>query len=178
MPADMKEMIAEAARKLVVDQNVKKLTVKDIVEECHITRQAFYYHFEDIPALLQWILERDAAKLAQEVHAQADAEQGLRRFLQIAIHASPYIRRGMQSNYRDELERILTQSILDFFRQAVETDHLYPTCSRFEVDFIVKYHAQAILGLLRNWTEKDNEHLDQISHILYRIMLGEIPPAL
>ena len=46
---DMKEIIAEAARKLILEKKVKKLTVKDIVEECQITRQAFYYHFEGIP---------------------------------------------------------------------------------------------------------------------------------
>ena len=51
---DMKEIITEAARKLVLEKKVKKLTVKDIVEECQITRQAFYYHFEGIPDMIQW----------------------------------------------------------------------------------------------------------------------------
>lgn len=39
MPADMKEAIAQAARTLLTAQHVKKLTVKDLVEQCHITRQ-------------------------------------------------------------------------------------------------------------------------------------------
>lgn len=69
MPVDMKEMMAEAVRKLLMDKKVKKLTVKDIVEECQITRQSFYYHFEDIPALLQWNIgagdREDAAGGAQ-----------------------------------------------------------------------------------------------------------------
>ena len=49
MPVDMKEVIAQAAMKLLIEKHAKKLTVKDIVEECHITRQTFYYHFADIP---------------------------------------------------------------------------------------------------------------------------------
>lgn len=40
MPMDMKEIIAEAAKRLLMEQNAKKLTVKDIVEECQITRNA------------------------------------------------------------------------------------------------------------------------------------------
>lgn len=44
MAIDMKKTIAEAASNLLFEKKVKKLTVKDIVEECHITRQAFYYH--------------------------------------------------------------------------------------------------------------------------------------
>ena len=42
MPTDMKRTIAEATQTLLVERHVKRLTVKDIVEECHITRQAFY----------------------------------------------------------------------------------------------------------------------------------------
>lgn len=51
--ADLKDSISQAAISLVMKKGVKRLTVKDIVEECHITRQAFYYHFEDIPVLFQ-----------------------------------------------------------------------------------------------------------------------------
>ena len=70
MPVDMKEAIAAAARTLVMDKHVKKLTVKDIVEECGITRQAFYYHFADIPELLQWVLERETAQILQRSRQQ------------------------------------------------------------------------------------------------------------
>ena len=66
MPLDMKDNIAEAARRLLMENNVKKLTVKDIVEECQITRQTFYYHFQDIPSLLgEIIVERTNDLMAQ-----------------------------------------------------------------------------------------------------------------
>ena len=80
MPMDMKEIIAEAAKRLLMERNAKKLTVKDIVEECQITRQAFYYHFEDIPALIRWVLERDIKKMLQEVQTLGNGEQRLRYF--------------------------------------------------------------------------------------------------
>ena len=59
MAIDMKKTIAEAASNLLFEKKVKKLTVKDIVEECHITRQAFYYHFEDIPDLISQYIVSD-----------------------------------------------------------------------------------------------------------------------
>ena len=54
MPVDMKEYISSTARNLVLEKKIKKLTVKDIVEACQITRQTFYYHFEGIPDLIEW----------------------------------------------------------------------------------------------------------------------------
>lgn len=50
MGADVKEMIADTTRRLLTKKRRGKLTVTEIVEECNITRQAFYYHFEDVPA--------------------------------------------------------------------------------------------------------------------------------
>ena len=63
MAVDTKELIAEAVKRLLMQKKVKKLTVKDIVDECSITRQTFYYHFEDIPDLLKWVLERGTDKM-------------------------------------------------------------------------------------------------------------------
>ena len=39
MAIDMKEKIAKAALELLKNDSKRKLTVKDIVEECNITRQ-------------------------------------------------------------------------------------------------------------------------------------------
>ena len=74
MPVDMKEVIAQAAMKLLIEKHAKKLTVKDIVEECHITRQTFYYHFADIPEMFRWILEQQGQRALLEAKAQAGGE--------------------------------------------------------------------------------------------------------
>jgi AcrR family transcriptional regulator len=176
MPVDMKEKIAEAARKLVMEKNVKKLTVKDIVEECNITRQAFYYHFEDIPALFRWILEKDTERLFNEVRAQADPEQGLRYFFKMAVNVAPYVRRGMESGYRYELEHMLTQYLYRFFEKVIEEENLYQGSSYYEIRLIMRYHSQAVMGILREWTEEDTKNLDRIVHEVYLLMAGKVTP--
>ena len=61
MAVDTKELIAEAVKRLLMQKKVKKLTVKDIVDECSITRQTFYYHFEEIPRLPKGTQKRGCA---------------------------------------------------------------------------------------------------------------------
>ena len=56
MTIGTEELIVQAVERLLMQKKVKKLTVKDIVEECGITRQTFYYHFRDIPDLLKWVV--------------------------------------------------------------------------------------------------------------------------
>ena len=55
MPVDMKGVIAEAFLKMIQRNGLDKITVKALIEECHISRQTFYYHFQDKYELLVWI---------------------------------------------------------------------------------------------------------------------------
>ena len=48
MAVDMKQLIAETLARLLERKSVDKITVKELVETCGISRQAFYYHFQDI----------------------------------------------------------------------------------------------------------------------------------
>ena len=93
MEKDMKKQIAEASRELLFEDQVKKLTVKAIVDKCKITRQAFYYHFEDIPDLLKWILDQASSQLEKEIFEQEDEEKVLKRCFLIA---------GILRNWTDE----------------------------------------------------------------------------
>lgn len=176
MPADMKDTIAQAAKVLLMEKGVRKLTVKDIVEECSITRQAFYYHFEDIPALFRWMFERDTERNLLEARAQENGEARLHRFFVVAINAMPYVKKGMESNYREELERLLVEYIQRLFEQVCDEEGLYQDCTRIEVKLILRYHSQAIIGILRSWTEADTKNLDQIVSVVYRLMTEGISP--
>lgn len=174
MPIDAKEMIAEAAGKLLIEKKVKKLTVKDIVEECHITRQSFYYHFEDIPGLLQWILEQGTEKMLQETRMKKGIEEALQYFFLVAINAKPYVQKTMQTNYGDEIERLLKQQLYQMFERLAEEQNLYPNLSRAELKWVLRYHCHAITGILRDWTDEDTKNLDQIVHEIHRLFAGQI----
>lgn len=176
METGTKEQIVEAVKRLLMRKSTKKLTVKDIVEECNITRQAFYYYFEDIPDLLKWILESKAEYLVEETLNQGDAEKGLRCLFLLALNIRPYVEHGLQTNYRDDIERIIEEQFYSFFLRVVEKRGLYPQCSYNDLKLVIRYHSQAILGMLKNWTEADREDLDHIIHIVHQLIVGEISP--
>ena len=173
---DTKVQIAEAAKRLLMDKKVKKLTIKDIVEECHITRQAFYYHFADIPELLQWMLQQGMDQIYQECRARGSQEEGLRYLFLVALNAAPYIRHSMETNYADEIETLVTEELYKLFEQLIEDEGLYQDCSRSQIDLFLRYHTQAIMGLIRTWTDNDTKNLDRIVHDIYLLVSGQIKP--
>ena len=166
MAADMKEKILEASRKLLFEQKKRKLTVTDIVEECQITRQAFYYHFEDIPDMLKWGLERDADKIWKQCIAQGNPEDALRYFFLIAINLRPYLVQGMKTNYSDALERILMEELHKIVKQVAEHLELYQQ--------MIRYHSHAVVGLLLEWTDEDTKNIDHIVHMVCWTLFGNL----
>ena len=94
----------------------------------------------------------------------------------MALNTLPYMKKGMESNYRTELECLLTQYTMRLFEQVCDDEGLYRSRSRFETNLILRYHCQAVMGLLRTWTDADTKELDRVVHVVYRLMNEGIPP--
>ena len=53
MPSFTKKAIVESFLRLAGKKPLDKITVRDIVDDCGINRNTFYYHFQDIYAVLE-----------------------------------------------------------------------------------------------------------------------------
>jgi AcrR family transcriptional regulator len=177
MARDMKQRIAEAAKKLMMSKKKKKLTVSDIVAECHITRQTFYYHFHDIPSLLKWELEQETSKVLQEFLTADDMEKKFLEWMREATTLVPIIQKGLSSSYGQELEQIVTQYVYGFYHSIIDKKHLYVSETPEEQDLIIRYNTQAIIGIIRTWTPKDDENIESICSVMFRLMSGQISPT-
>ena len=54
-----KNALATALKKLLSKKELSKITISNITEECGVNRQTFYYHFNDIYDLLEWIFTNE-----------------------------------------------------------------------------------------------------------------------
>ena len=52
-----KAYITDTFWQLLEEKPYNKITVQDIVDRCHVNRNTFYYHFQDIPSLAQSSIE-------------------------------------------------------------------------------------------------------------------------
>ncbi|MDD6038768.1 MAG: TetR family transcriptional regulator [bacterium] len=57
-----KRKIADCVKQLMRKKEIRKITIQDIMDETHMSRQSFYYHFKDIYDVLEWVTEYDFAK--------------------------------------------------------------------------------------------------------------------
>ncbi len=66
MPNFTEMAIKKTFMKLLNERPLNQITVKDIVEECGINRNSFYYHFQDIPALIEEIVTEEADRIIKK----------------------------------------------------------------------------------------------------------------
>ena len=65
MSSFTKKAIEASFLKLLNEAPLSHITVKMIVDDCHINCNSFYYHFQDIYALLEWTLSEDCRHLLE-----------------------------------------------------------------------------------------------------------------
>ena len=74
MPNFTRKAIKETFLRQLGERPLGQITVKDIVEECGINRNSFYYHFEDLPALLEEIIAERVQALMSD-HPTIDSTE-------------------------------------------------------------------------------------------------------
>ena len=60
MVSKKRRAIMDSLMKLLDKKPLDKITVRDIVEDCGINRNTFYYHFEDITAVIEETILEEA----------------------------------------------------------------------------------------------------------------------
>lgn len=61
------------------------ISVKDIVSDCGVNRNTFYYYFEDIPKLVEDIIVEDAEHIIQEFPSMALIEDCLNAMIDFSL---------------------------------------------------------------------------------------------
>ena len=62
MPQKTKRALAASLKHLLLQKPLTKITIRDIAEDCGVSRMTFYYHFKDIYDLAEWTCAEDAAR--------------------------------------------------------------------------------------------------------------------
>lgn len=122
-----------------------QITVKMIVDACGISRNTFYYHYEDISALLADTLDAEFAEFAQECQ-----DRQIHRLL-AAIAEQPAVFSHIDSSQsREILHQRLQAYLKACVRRAMEEDGgaALPPEQR---EIILIFFSNGIWGLLRAW---------------------------
>ncbi len=162
-----KKAIVDTFVKLLNEKPLSKITVKEIIEECEINRNTFYYYFENIYTLVDYLFCTEIQKL-QEI---TDISDTLCDECEIVLDLLKNNKRALKHIYespnRDLLEhyfsKALDKAMLDFIRSLFKDIN----ADEDDIQFLARYHKYALVGYIFDWLANDYD--EEIESILRRI---------
>ena len=170
-----KTMISDAFLELSKGKSIDKITVKDIVETCHITRQTFYYHFQDITDVIEWSLQQRMEEISRESFQAESMQDAIRILVSTVVEYSKIINRLMSSQKRDQTERLLVSTIRSYIEELIDKNGLYLDVRRSDMEMVLSFYSYGVVGvLLKICHNPKNVNSDMISRQVYQLISGEM----
>ncbi|UQT48511.1 TetR/AcrR family transcriptional regulator C-terminal domain-containing protein [Flavonifractor plautii] len=141
MAPSTKLALANALKKLLQKKFLDDITVKELVEECEVNRQTFYYHFQDIYDLLRWFLEHETSEALRGADCWQDALRAAFRYVQDNHLAIYHVYR---SSGRDHLDCHFFQPGPCHHRLHFGGECTGPALPERELDFLADFYMYAI----------------------------------
>ncbi len=176
-----KKALAAALKRLMVNKPISKITVRELVAECGINRNSFYYHFEDIYALFKWMVESEAVEIVKQYDLMMDYHEVVSFVLDYVENNQYLLTNAYNAIGQAGLKRFL---YLDFISclgnlidqgarmQGVELDADYR-------EFLCAFYAEAIAGTLLDYiTHPQARSREKVIAYVERLLRSTLPAAI
>ena len=168
MPNFTKRAIKESFWKLLNEQPLTQISVREIVEECGINRNSFYYHFQDIPSLIEEIVMDAANALIQQYPSITSIDEGVEAAFRFTLEnkkAILHICNSVNRNiYEQYLMRICEYVVTTYFDTVFEKD----IASKSNRDIMILFTKCELFGLSIDWinTGMQDDAIEKLKHLL------------
>lgn len=162
-----KKAIVDTFVKILNEKPLSKITVKEIIEECEINRNTFYYYFEDIYTLVDYLFRTEIQKLQEITDTSDTLSDECEIVLDLLKNNKQALKHIYESSDRFQLEhyffKALDKAMLDFIRNLFKDID----AAEDDIQFLARYHKYALVGFIIDWLANDND--EEFVSLLRRI---------
>ena len=149
-----KRLLGKTLQEMMAEKPFEKITVSELTKRCGVNRQTFYYHFETIIDLFQWLLQEEATPLMEEF------KRNPYEWKEAVLHILYFIKENdaavlcalrsienmqVRSFFMDYFREIFSK-LFDFICAGLDVDEDFK-------DFIITLHITGASGLAMQWLE-------------------------
>ena len=151
MPAFTRNAIVSSFMKLLNERPLNKITVKDIVEDCGINRNSFYYHFQDLHALAEAVINDETDRILSSVNNISSLDDCLITAIDLALNNKKAVmhlyRSPSRELYEQHLESVITYAVTEYINAVsanINTD-------KNSKEIIIRYYKCLLVGFVLDW---------------------------
>lgn len=173
---DTKNKLANAFKELSKKKQMNKISINDLIKYCNINRNTFYYHFEDIYDLINWIFNEEV-KTIIESFDETNPEIFLNKVFDYIENNKHILNSAYNSFGREQLKELLHPyfyTILDI----IITNHIKELNLNIDEGFklfLINFYSEGFASSIVNYF-KGTQNLDKQTTIKYLLSLNESVP--
>lgn len=155
MSSITKKAIANALKELLLEKRLTKITVADIAEKCEINRQTFYYHFQDIYDLIEWICIEDTEQALKKNPTYETWQEGFLAIFELTKKDKPFVTNIYHSASLETLQQYLYRLVEPLLKTVISEVAKKYSGHDDEIGFVVSFYKYAFVGMLLDWVKND-----------------------
>ncbi|GGF82092.1 TetR family transcriptional regulator [Paenibacillus albidus] len=174
-----KNALAHSLKRLMEHLPLNKISVKQLVDDCGVNRQTFYYHFQDIFELLGWIYKTEAVESVAAYRSYSTWSDGFYRIFCYIENNRAFCCNTLDSLGRNHLDAYLYEVAYDLLIGVVHELAEDMAVGEDDKHFIANFYTLAFTGLVIQWMHNGmKEPPKQIVEKLSGLMEGNFLKAL
>ena len=170
MAAFTKLVIMRVFENLLSVKPLEKITVKDITDQCGISRNTFYYHYQDIyqvfKAYIDYSLEEIFKFLQQE--NEKDQDHICEKAVEFLENHRTIFENILRSAKSEEVHKILDDGSSRFFRYVIDRVGEGIDSEPEDREMICAMCQHAVGEIMHEWLSRENADKKSLSDILKR----------
>ena len=177
MREDMKTQIADTFSELLEKEDIDKITVTQLIEECQISRQTFYYHFHDIMDVLEWTFKRSTQILVQRSLESQDRIAALKEYLSFVRLHDRKLKRLVDSKKWFQIEGMMVDAVQAYLEKVAQGKISELGLSYEDVQVMLRFYACGMVGVLFQHIDDRQLNEEKLLRQIERIIMGKMFPG-
>lgn len=142
-----------ALRRLLSERSLDKITVQNIADLAGVSRKTFYYHFQDVYDLLEWMLEQDRSFLEPQQSDRDAWRTAVANLLDFCLENRDMIQNLFRSISRDTLDRYTYSILLKSLKDYASYQSSVRNLTEKQTEALLQFTAHGLQGLLLSWID-------------------------
>ncbi len=157
MPQMTKKAIIECTFMLAEKKPLNKITVRNIVDHCGITRNTFYYYFHDIYEVIGVGIEEILVQIKSNDNQKSD--QVILNIIGFCIEHKKLWKNIYKSLGYEEMFRYVMGYLHTILKDYVLAEAKETKISDEDMGLILTFYEEALFGSMMRWLHNDKENL-------------------
>ncbi len=150
-----KKAIAYTFKDLLKEKAFNKITINDIAEKCDINRQTFYYHFQDIRDLVEWICIEDIDELLSKKDEYETWEEKFLLVFSVMQEEKIFVENIYHSVSVEVLRKNLGRLVYPIIYNEIVEKSKGKNLREEDKKFITDFYKYAFVSIVLEWIDQD-----------------------